>query len=297
MGILIALGCALTWSISIICFRKAGEQMHPYSMNAFKNILGTLLCLLTLLASGTLITGFQNWGFSDWGLAILSGIIGIGVADALALYALQKVGAGRFAIIESVYAPSVILGSYFLFHEIMTFWQITGIVLVLGAMGYMTFDQHRHQHDSVKDGSRFWGILSGILSIILMAGGILIVKPLFEKTSLLSLVSLRLAAGAITSYILYASASRRSSPIRNMFRSEKFPYLVAGSLFGTYISMLLWLGGFKYERASIVAVVNQTSTILTVLMAYFYLGESLKKTQVIAIAVVVLGILCMTLFQ
>ncbi|MBN2359509.1 MAG: EamA family transporter, partial [Deltaproteobacteria bacterium] len=52
---------------------------------------------------------------------------------------------------------------------------------------------------------------------------------------------------------------------------------------GAYFALVLWILGFKYAAASVAGVINQTSTILVLLLATVFLGEPLTRRKVIAI--------------
>jgi len=49
--------------------------------------------------------------------------------------------------------------------------------------------------------------------------------------------------------------------------------------FGSYLSLLCWLAGFKYAQAGIAALLNQTSTVLIVLLAAIVLKQPLTKVK------------------
>jgi DME family drug/metabolite transporter len=51
--------------------------------------------------------------------------------------------------------------------------------------------------------------------------------------------------------------------------------LMPAALLGSYVSMLLWLGGFKWTEASRASVLNQMSTVFTLVLARVFLGEQL----------------------
>jgi drug/metabolite transporter (DMT)-like permease len=78
-GEFFALAAALCWAFAIILFRRIGDALPPFELNLFKNLLGFVLMLPTL----ALIEGFQLSAFTtaELGIALLSGFIGIAVAD------------------------------------------------------------------------------------------------------------------------------------------------------------------------------------------------------------------------
>ena len=53
--------------------------------------------------------------------------------------------------------------------------------------------------------------------------------------------------------------------------------------------LFCWLAGFKYAKAGVVALLNQTSTILIVVFAALFLKEPLTRLKVLAVIIAVIG--------
>jgi drug/metabolite transporter (DMT)-like permease len=69
-----------------------------------------------------------------------------------------------------------------------------------------------------------------------------------------------------------------------------WPHILVGSLFGTYISMMLWLAGYKYTAASIAAVLNELAAVFILLLAVIFLRESVRPRQVAGIVLALCGV-------
>jgi drug/metabolite transporter (DMT)-like permease len=55
--------------------------------------------------------------------------------------------------------------------------------------------------------------------------------------------------------------------------------------------MLLWLGGFKWALASTASVLNQLSSVFTIVLARVFLAEPLSRRRAVGGAVAVAGAL------
>src|SRR5262245_9762522 len=108
LGESLALGAALVWSTSIILFKRS-EAIRPLGMNLFKNVVGIALLGVTLLAMGRGLDTQRPAG--DWIRLAVSGVLGIAVADTLVLTALRRLGPALLAIVDCVYAPTIVLVS------------------------------------------------------------------------------------------------------------------------------------------------------------------------------------------
>jgi drug/metabolite transporter (DMT)-like permease len=65
--------------------------------------------------------------------------------------------------------------------------------------------------------------------------------------------------------------------------------MVLGTVLGSYLSIVAWLAGFKYAQAGIAALLNQTSTVLVVLLAAVFLGERMTRLKMVAVAMAFAG--------
>ncbi len=71
--------------------------------------------------------------------------------------------------------------------------------------------------------------------------------------------------------------------------------LVPGAIVGTYLSLVFWLGGFKWADASVAAVLNQMATIYILVLARLVLGETIVPRQVLGAGFAVAGALVIML--
>jgi drug/metabolite transporter (DMT)-like permease len=67
--------------------------------------------------------------------------------------------------------------------------------------------------------------------------------------------------------------------------SRRFSALI----FGSYLSLMLWMGGMKYAKVSVAAVLNQLNTIFIVIIAAVVLKERLTVWKVAAFVLALVG--------
>lgn len=290
-GPLVALGCALSWAIAIIFWRKGGVGVHAFALNVFKNGLALLLILPTLFyVEGSLSTPMSA---SDFWLLVLSGTIGIGISDALYLWSLNIIGASRLAIIDCIYAPSIMLLAWILLGENLSPLQIVGAGLVVSAVFLVT---HEETDNPLEKRILLKGSFVCMIAIVSMAGGILMVKPIFSRVPLFFVITLRLAAGFISSFLITIALKERKAVFLSLIHAKDKGLIFIASFFGTYISMVMWVAGFKYNQAAIAAVLNQTTTFFTVLFAALFLGEKITLRKTIATIIAFCGVVVITAY-
>ena len=206
---------AIFWALAVVMMKKVGEKVHPVAMNLFKNTLGAILIGITLYIIGEPLT---NPGFitrEDYIRLIVSGIIGIGLADILFLHSLNIIGAGISALVDTVYSPFVILFAYLLLGEQLSVIQFWGGGLIIGAI---LFSSAKLQNIPVDRSRLKYGIMLSILAICMMAFSIVLIKPILNKFQgdvgkQLWFAGFRLIPGFIIPLIIFTYKNRRTNLI------------------------------------------------------------------------------------
>ena len=96
-GEVLALMAALFWSIAVVIFKSLTQKISPFLVNALKNTiaLACFIITLSLLKIPLLNLTFTSEEYIKF---IISGLLGMGIADAIFIYSLSKIGANRIAI-------------------------------------------------------------------------------------------------------------------------------------------------------------------------------------------------------
>ena len=129
------------------------------------------------------------------------------------------------------------------------------------------------------------GVGLSTLAIVLMGIGIVGVKPLLELYPVVLTTSTRLVGGIAMLIVVTLPSARLRAEVTMALRPQPvWKLAVPGAIVGTFVSLLCWIAGFKYAPASVAAILNQTSTVLIVLMAAVFLKEPLDGRKLIAVA-------------
>lgn len=285
LGEALALGAALTWSISVILFRRS-EAISPLGLNLFKNVTGLALLGLTLLALGIPLDASRPG--ADWLRLLASGVLGIGLADTLIFMALRRLGPGMLAIVDTVYAPVIVVCSVLFLHEEV------GPSFLLGATGVLlgvllaSTGAPRVSAEGAAPG-RGVGIALGVTGIAAMAIGVVLAKPVLERGSLPEVTLVRLVGGVVSQLAWIGLVPSQRTALLAFRPGPAWRTLIPAGVLGAYVSLLLWLGGFKWADASVAAVLNQMSTVFTIVLARVALGEALSRRKALGAALAVAG--------
>ena len=291
VGQVCALLTAVTWASSMVLFKRSGETIPPVALNAFKNVLGLTLLIITLLVAGAPVSELAQHTGREFLILLLSGFVGIAVADTLFFHALNLVGVGIQSIVDCLYSPLVIAFAWLLLNERLTTFDYVGATFVLAGVAIST------RHELPPDRTRrqlLAGIVVGAVAIGMMAGAIVIAKPTLEGFPLIWATVVRMIAGTVPLLAWGLLTSRRA--LKAAFRpNPAWKFALPASFLGAYVSMILWIAGFKHTQAGIAGVLNQTSTIFAIMLAAIFLKERLTSRKLLAVTLAMAGVVVVTL--
>lgn len=305
LGELLSLASALVWAFGVILYRRLGESLSPTALNFLKNLLVLGMMLPTVL----LVHGLDLPAMSATTVLVclLSGMLGIAVADTLYFQALNTLGAGRTGIVGNFYSPFVILLSYVFLAERLSLLQVAGFALV--SIGVLLVSQRERRPvlanppsggnagddgggSVAADRAQLKSVLVGMLAVFLMAAAIVMVKRILEAHELLWVVLLRLIGGVLGMLLIFA-LRRRWPVFRKAGAAIQWGWLLLAAFLGQYLSMILWLGGYKYTQASVAAILNETASVFIVILAWLILGEAMHRRKFAGVVVSMAGVGCM----
>jgi len=280
-----SLACALAWAIAVILFKKSGESLAPFALSLFKNLLVLPLFAVTILVLNG--PALPDIPVADLPLILLSGVLGIAFGDTIYFHALNRIGASRIAAAQTLYSPFVILLSILFLGEQLRLWQFVGVALVLLGIFLVTYVRHADIADARVIRV---GVAYGAFSVFLMAIGVVLAKPMLERHDFLWVVTLRIVGG-VGGMLAVVAWQRNAAQLLAAYRAVRhWPQVIIGALVGTYISMMLWLAGYKYTTASIAAVLNELAAIFILALAVLFLRERVSLRQQAGVVLAVGGV-------
>lgn len=289
LGELFSLLSAAAWAVGVILYRQLGTSLPPLQLNLLKNLLVLGMVALAIpLLHGPALPAFDA---SSVAIALASGFIGIAVADTLYFRALNQLGAGRMGILGNVYSPAVILLSFLFLDERLTLLQFLGFGLV--SLGVFLVAERR-AGDAGGGPALLRGLAIGLVAILLMAVAIVMVKRTLESQPLLWVTGLRML-GAVAGLLLVGGLMARhyGPPLLPPLRGLAWRKLVLAAFVGQFLSMVFWLGGYKFTSASVAAILNESSSVFILLLAWAWLKEPLTRRAMAGVVCTLAGVGCM----
>lgn len=288
--------CALFWAVAVLLFKKSGDLVGPVTLNLFKNVVGATLLGVTLLLRPVPLWP-AGTPLADVWILLASGCIGIALADSLFLASLNRLGAGRSAIVDCLYSPFVVLCAWFYLSEPVGLSLLVAVALMVSAilLGAWAPDPKHEAVGHVAPGpadapSLHLGVVMGVGSMFLMAVGIVLAKPVLNRSDPLWATQVRLFGG-LTFLVLQTLASRplRAAAARAFTPGRSWRVLVPAAFVGTYLALILWTAGMTWTTTGVASVLNQLSNVFVLFLAWPFLGERVTWRKAAAIALGLAG--------
>lgn len=289
LGQTFALLAAVVWAFAVILFKKSGETVHPIALNFFKSLLALILLVPTIFLFGEPVRGL--FSTNEYLLLLASGALGIGLADTFFFKSLNLLGAGLSAIVDCLYSPFIIGLSVLWLGETLNLLQVAGVIMIISAV--LTI-RKADDKGRISRHDLLWGIFWGVMAMGTMAVGIVMIKPLLNRSPLLWLTEVRVVGGVVTLALVLLFHPGRREIVRPHLTSRGWIYLISSSFLGAYLAMIFWLVGMKFTMASIAAALNQTSNIFIFIFAAIFLKEPITPRRTAGIILGVIGAFMVT---
>ena len=289
MGAFYSLACALTWGLAVVLLKHTVDKVQPFALNLFRVGITFPLLVGTLLVAGYPL--FPAVSREDYIRLTLSAILGIAVSDTLFHQSLKLVGAGIVAIIDTLYAPTVVFFAFVFLGERIHWNDYAGLALVSGALLLSSTLEPPRNRTRIQ---LIEGLGVGLLAIVLLSLGIVIAKPALNRLPVLWAAAFRQGAAAAALGVWTLFSPRRREILSVWRPAAAWKVMVPATLLGSYLALTLWIAGMKYTLASVAAILGQSSTFWILVFSVVLLHERLSRRKVLAAALAFAGVLLVT---
>jgi drug/metabolite transporter (DMT)-like permease len=290
MGAFFSLACALTWAVAVVLLKHTVDKVHPFALNFFRVTFTFPLLVVTFLLAGYPL--FPQVSREDCVRLAVSSVLGIAAADTLFHQSLKLVGAGIVAIIDTLYAPMVVLFAFLFLQERIRWNAYAGLALISGALlltSTLELPRNRTRVQLVE------GIGVGLLAMVLLSLGIVIAKPALNRLPVLWAAAFRQGIAAAVLFGYAVLSPRRREFLSVCRPSSAWKVMVPATLLGSYLALTLWIAGMKYTLASVAAILGQSSTLWILVFSILLLHERFTPRKALAAALAFAGVLLVTL--
>jgi len=295
-GVGAALSAAIFWSIAVIIFKSASEDISPFLITALKNTIATI-CFFSLFIFIDIPIWYDGFETLDYIKILISGVLGMGLADVIFLYALSKIGANRIALINCFEPVVIYILSFLFLSTVLTNQQILGFAIVITAILIINYEK---DIDDLDFRVKRLGIMLQILAVVLSSIGIVLIKPVLSKVAgniniQLWVTAFRLLPGVFVAWIIFMFQNDKMLLIQPLKKSKNIKKVLIGSGLGTFLALGFWIIGYaNIEHPPIASILGQTSVIFIIVLSWFFLKEKITPIRLISMLFALIGV-CITI--
>jgi drug/metabolite transporter (DMT)-like permease len=252
-ALFLALGATLAFSSSSLVYAEYASKVSVLWMNCFKCAFAFLLLIITLPLF------FGGWHQPEpivVGEFLLSGLIGLNIADLFLLKAFTKLGAARTLMLYGFQPLIIGVGAHILFGQSLNPMKLIAVFFMIACLFTLSLENYRvHKKWAIS------GLVLALVGVTLDACGILITRTAFETTHAVTPVEGHFyrCAGALIGFSVMAIF--KPFPLVEGF--TRWPQrqrllLLTAAFGGTYLSLLLYLHAVKYGHLASLAGITIT---------------------------------------
>tara|TARA_B100000287_G_C20596838_1_gene766464 strand:- start:552 stop:1457 length:906 start_codon:yes stop_codon:yes gene_type:complete len=291
-GEVLALMAALFWSIAVVIFKSLTQKISPFLVNALKNTiaLACFIITLSLLKIPLLNLTFTSEEYIKF---IISGLLGMGIADAIFIYSLSKIGANRIAILNCFEPIAVYCFTFFLLGTSLSVLESIGFIIVIISILVISYEKDQ---DDINPKVKKQGILLQICAILCSALSMVMIKDILnlhrsDINSIIWIAVFRLFIGFIASWTIFLCLKNKRTLLTAIKEKTIIIKIITSSVFGTFMALGCWMMGQAYiEKLPLASILGQTALIFIIIFSWIFLNEKITKVRIIASAFALLGV-------
>ena len=222
----------------------------------------------------------------------------MGFGDVLFIYALSKIGANRVAIINCFEPAVIYFFSIIMLGIILTVQQFLGFIIVIFSLLIVTYEKDKYDIEPII---KKQGMLIMIFAILMSSFGIVLIKPVLQKTTGSIFIQLwvtvfRLLPGFIIAWIIFLFQKNKKNLLLPLRSSKNLWKIFISSIFGTFVALSFWIIGYaNIDKPPVASIIGQTSSIFIIILSIIFLKEKISKLRLVSISFALIGVILIIL--
>ncbi|MBE0461228.1 MAG: EamA family transporter [Candidatus Aminicenantes bacterium] len=269
------------WAINFSVIKIALREFTPLGFNGIRLVFASGILLLFLFISGE---GFLV-SKKDLLMLCILGLCGNTVYQMLFIHGINLTTASNSSIIIAMSPVFIAMLSSSVRHEKLNYAAWAGILISFVGFYFVVTKQSGNFQFSLKNIQGDLMIFSGIL---FWAVYTVFSKPLLEKISPLKLTSLTMSIGTVF-YIPFCLKDVREISFGKV-SFQAWAGLFYSGVFALAICYVIWYASVKRVGNSRTAIYDNLVPVLTVVFAYFSLGERITVLQAGGALIILVGV-------
>ena len=296
-GILFAISASILWSITVTLIKPISNNVSPFLINPIKNTIGLFLFFISFIIFDISLW-YDGLAKEQYMIVLFSGALGMFLGDTIFIYALNKIGANRVAIVDA-FSPVIIFSYSFLLlpNQALNEMQIIGFIITILGLLILTYE---NDYKDINYKVKRFGILLVLSAMMCTGFGIVYLKKVlnvinetgYDIQLNLWITAFRLIPGVILSWLLFIFQKNKIQLIKPIKNKTNFIPLLIASIIGPFLALGFWILGYAFiAKPSVASIISQTSVIFIVLLSWFFLKEKITFFRILSMICVFLGVI------
>ena len=301
LGIVFALCASVLWSITVTLIKPISANISPFLINPIKNSIGFIL-FISLFILSDIPLWYDNLYNYEYAIILFSGALGMFLGDTIFIYALNKIGANRVAIVDA-FSPVVIFSYSILLlpNQTLNIIQIIGFIITITGLLILAYEK---DYEDIDYKIKRTGILLVLGAMMCTGFGVVYLKTVLNRINEIGydiklnlwVTAFRLIPGVILSwgfFLLQKNKTKLIAPIK--VKKNLIPLLIA-SFIGPFLALGCWILGYAFiDKPSVASIIGQTAVIFIVILSWGFLKEQLTKLRIMSTILVFVGVILATI--
>ena len=297
-GILFAIGASIFWSITVTILKPVTQNISPFLINPIKNSIGFILFFILFISTSTPLWYSHLYNY-EYAIILISGALGMVLGDTIFIYALNKIGANRVAIVDS-FSPVVIhiYSIILLSNQELSIMQISGFFITIAGLLILTYE---NDYDDIDYKTKRFGIALVLGAMACTGGGVVFLKTVLERIAEpgldgiklnLWVTAFRLIPGVVLSWIIFSFQKDRYQLLKPLKDKNNYRPLIIASILGPFLALGCWILGYAFiSKPSVASIIGQTSVIFIVILSWLFLKEKITRLRILSTIFVFIGVI------
>ncbi len=285
LGPAAALAAAITWTFSVLLGTAASRRIGAMSLNLPRLAIAfALFCAYGWAVRGNPLPAGAS--ASNWLWLMLSGVVGLGLADLCLYRAFVLIGPRLAMLVNSFYPVAAALLAWAVLGERLGWLSWLGVVVTIAGITTVLLSKgngERHSH---------WGrgvALAG-LSALGMAVGMVLSKLGLQGLDAMSATQIRVLGGMAGFVVVLAAAGWIGRTVTAMGDLRAVGLLAANSFLGTFVGVSLMIYSLQHTATGVTSTLTSIVPVTIIPFSILVYRERVSPAAIIGAIVTVAGV-------
>ncbi|PYO24484.1 MAG: hypothetical protein DMD85_06920 [Candidatus Rokuibacteriota bacterium] len=287
VGMLCALGSAMSWSVTSLMVSALTPGIGSFTINAARTTLTAAIVIGWMLLAGGLDT-VLTLSIGSLALLAVSIVLAIPIGDTIFFESAQRLGLGRAMTISMSYPVVAASLAALLLGERLSAPIVVGGLLTLAGLGLIVMARVEPPGEP-----RPWrGVVEALLAALAWGVSVVALRVPLDEIDPVSAQAIRLPVGAVMLWV--TPWALRGVPALLRGGWPLFVRLLALAAL-TAVSSVMYSASVKYAGVAVASVLSSTAPLFAVPLGIVFLNERLPALALLGAVVTVAGIVVLRL--